>query len=289
MDSKKSFTLIELLVVIAIIGILSSLVIARFSDWGDNARIANTLQWSAGVHRTLGANLVGHWPLDQDFSDISGYNNIATCTSCPILTNGPGGHVGGFEYDGISNILDLDHDISLPFNFNSDDSFTMMIWVKVLNYPDPGGISTRASGVFLKGQTVSGAYGIQTSCSNVVEGVFTEIEFRGGVRKDVNNDVRCPVDLDEWYHLSFVHKKDGENQRLELYKNGILCHGHSFSNVADISNVLPLTIGGNRIIGGNASYLNAILSDARIYNVDLVAEEVSRIYAETKDSYLVYE
>ena len=70
---KKSFTLIELLVVIAIIGILSSLVIGRFNNLQERARIANTLQWSAGVHRTLGANLVGHWPLNGDLNDISGY------------------------------------------------------------------------------------------------------------------------------------------------------------------------------------------------------------------------
>jgi prepilin-type N-terminal cleavage/methylation domain-containing protein len=69
--SKKSFTLIELLIVIAIIGILSSLVIARFSNVRDNARIANTLQWSAGIHRTLGANLVGYWPLNGDLNDLS--------------------------------------------------------------------------------------------------------------------------------------------------------------------------------------------------------------------------
>ncbi len=45
--NKKSFTLIELLVVIAIIGILSSLIIARFSNVRESARIANTLQWSS--------------------------------------------------------------------------------------------------------------------------------------------------------------------------------------------------------------------------------------------------
>jgi prepilin-type N-terminal cleavage/methylation domain-containing protein len=80
--NKKSFTLIELLVVIAIIGILSSLVIARFSNISESARIANTLQWAAGTHRTLGANLIGHWPLNEGSgtiaNDISGYGNNMT-------------------------------------------------------------------------------------------------------------------------------------------------------------------------------------------------------------------
>jgi prepilin-type N-terminal cleavage/methylation domain-containing protein len=132
--NKKSFTLIELLVVIAIIGILSSLVIGRFSDWGENARISNTLQWSAGTHRVLGAHLVGHWPLNEGSEmvakDVSGYDNHGTMHNFQESdwdndgVPGTGDKALGFDYND-QKYVEVDYDPVL----NIDGDATTMAWI----------------------------------------------------------------------------------------------------------------------------------------------------------------
>lgn len=60
MKSREGFTLIELILVIVIIGILSTLVIPKFSDLIDNSKIASELSTASSVQSAIDATH-GEW------------------------------------------------------------------------------------------------------------------------------------------------------------------------------------------------------------------------------------
>jgi prepilin-type N-terminal cleavage/methylation domain-containing protein len=267
--NKKSFTLIELLVVIAIVGILSSLVIARFSNVRDNARIANTLQWAAGQHRLLGANLVGHWPLNGDANDISGYGNHGTVTGSPDWVTGVSGTENQAPYfDDTSKYIEIDHNDRI--SFNKDDEFTISVWVKIDSYSE-------SYGIIHKG-ILSNSYGISL--------------YGGGIRigfRDSESNYRAltrSVKYSEWSHILMTSKEPSTN----VYIDGVFSGSVDYPTPEEFSDTSSYGIGhSSRFLQGIIGNLEATISDVRIYDIALTAEEVSRIYAETKDNYLVYE
>jgi prepilin-type N-terminal cleavage/methylation domain-containing protein len=255
---KKSFTLIELLVVIAIIGILSFLVIARFSNLSENARIANTLQWTAGQHRLMGANLVGHWPLNGDLNDISGYGNHGTWGGDGTL-----GYTTGVPGSGMqsANLLggSTREAIELQNVILLDNQFTVSYWFKIRR--DSHWRAINNSITFLDA---------------IWHRNSAQIEFRDPTRIIT---ISKTFEVDKWHH--FVATKDGSNI-IKIYNSGELV-GQSTAWTGD----LKIDRLGGR--SGNTSWsaYDGLISDIRVYNTALTAEEVSRIYAETKDKYLV--
>ncbi len=283
--NKESFTLIELLVVIAIIGILSSLVIARFSNWNDEARIANALQWSAGVHRTLGANLVGHWPLNGNLDDISGYNNHGQWkeTSDPVPSNR--------WIEGVVNTNSL----SLIFNeegdyfsvSNPDNSllnttlYTVSFWYRAENL-DSIFLSSNDKRFFshlVRNDVVLSSYwnGYDMRIWDTGQAGFhvwgdnTVISAQGGT--GLRNG--------KWHHLVGTF----DNESVKLYINGRLIQTSFYNDTMNLENSRPIFLATY-----NYQQLHdAVAADLKIYHTVLTAEEVSRIYAESKDKYLAYE
>jgi prepilin-type N-terminal cleavage/methylation domain-containing protein len=273
--NKKSFTLIELLVVIAIIGILSSLVIARFSNVSDNARIANTLQWSAGVHRLLGANLVGHWPLDEGsdviFNDISGYGNHGTCNLgsgyCPSWTENdgiPGTGNPGLEFDGVDDYIDI--------NSIGDDlvSMTFSVWIKSNN------LSSHLSSVAITYFSQDTQARIILS-PNASPGV--RIRWRTPDGAYLYYLLASSVSSEVWNHFSMIY--NAEDNTLISYLNGD--KEYEYNSVDGYSTFNVFQIGKASAFDN----MDGFIADVRIYDTALTAEEVNRIYAESRDRYLV--
>jgi prepilin-type N-terminal cleavage/methylation domain-containing protein len=268
--NKKSFTLIELLVVIAIIGILSSLVIARFSNVSESARIANTLQWVAGQHRLIGANLVGHWPLDGDVNDISGYDNHGTMYN----------FIGDYWLSGVSSInnmvlefnsndssyVDMGNNSSLDIN----DSITISVWVKPTE-------TNMVASILEKGDTFNPpAEGYLLLIIN------NSIYWRIGDGND-NSRLNPEFTSTGWTHI--VGTFDGDRMRIYFDNSKIADNNVPITSIA--SSTATLKIGKRSVT--NSQFFDGYISDVRIYDTALTAEEVSRIYVETKDKYLVYE
>ncbi len=281
--NKKSFTLIELLVVIAIIGILSSLVIARFSDWNDNARIANTLQWSAGVHRTLGANLVGHWPLNGDANDISGYGNHGTnidgVWKCDTEDT-PNGDGCSIELDQTGNRITLSNDYSsLVMGWNS---FTIISWIKT-DFAEYAGNHSQGH-IFQrwKGDTPSRGYYFGVMNNNL------RFFLRDDSDQAISVDSNLPANDGKWNLVTAVY--DRNNNEARIYINGKI---DKIQDTIIISDSFTYTYSGTyTVIGAHVSNycnFNGLINNVMIYNTALTAEEVGRIYAETRDKYLTYE
>jgi prepilin-type N-terminal cleavage/methylation domain-containing protein len=253
-NRRKSFTLIELLVVIAIIGIFSSLVIARFSNVRDNAKIANTLQWAGGVHRSLGANLIGHWPLNGDVKDISGYENNGEIIGDPVWVDSvPGTDGMALEFDGEDDYADT----NTIYDFEDDNSFTIVVWSRSLD-----------TGRYLCGYRY-----------HLARGTFTT---RGTDGFSVSTGI---ID-NNWHHIVIVYDGSTSTKYLKSFADGDNKYNNSQTG-SPLSSYYAQTfiIGATRHSGYIFSH--SIISDVRIYDTALTAEEVSRIYVETKDKYLV--
>jgi prepilin-type N-terminal cleavage/methylation domain-containing protein len=278
--NKKSFTLIELLIVIAIIGILSSLVIARFSNVRENARIANTLQWAAGQHRLIGANLVGHWSFDEGESntahDISGYNNHGTLSGVeiPEWTDGlVGGNGYALDFNGINSYVDIADSDSLDSTVNN---LTISAWIKF----------DTIKWNFIVNKGVDGDSAANNPCYWLrFTNIDSKIEFKA--KSGLTTNTEYPAG--KWYNVVGVYEgvADGSS-KMFIYVDGSLVTSRTNASYPLETSSLPLRIGIKSNLE-TGSILDGILDDVRIYNAALTAEEVSRIYAETKDKYLVYE
>jgi prepilin-type N-terminal cleavage/methylation domain-containing protein len=281
--NKKSFTLIELLVVIAIIGILSSLVIVRFSNVRENTRIANTLQWVAGQHRLMGVNLLGHWPLNGDLNDVSGYNNHGEwkdgsepVPSVKWVSGVTGTGNEALEFDGVDNYVDIGNiDI-----LGGSSYATWSAWVKPIG---PGESTWQSIITTWNDPTNTWVFDLR------YQGMAIHLKTDAGSRSyycyDGQNGCSNFITYGKWAHVTATFNSG----TLTIYANGVEQNSFSpFGNtIAYKGENEKLLLGGDR--NGNVANFNGSINDVRIYNTALTAEEVSRIYAETKDKYLVYE
>jgi prepilin-type N-terminal cleavage/methylation domain-containing protein len=287
--NKKSFTLIELLVVIAIIGILSSLVIARFSDVRDNARISNALQWSSGTHRLLGSNLLAHWKIDKcsgiEITDLSGYGNHGSIEGAVVFDNNtPSGGGCSLYFDASS----VNNYMATNFNWNHLQNMTVSVWFKLKDWNSRGVMGS----YYHTGTENRGRMFYRNSLGNdnssIMRWLFVYRNNNDGystLTRIYNN-----ISLDRWHQAVFSLRNDGSyNFYLDgsFYGTGTASNFFSWSSIEkDSLNDNDLFIGKGR---SNGWVMNGNIDDIRIYGEALTAEEVSRIYAETKDKYLVYE
>jgi prepilin-type N-terminal cleavage/methylation domain-containing protein len=270
--NKKSFTLIELLIVIAIIGILSSLVISRFSNVRENARISNTLQWSSGIHRLMGSNIIGYWDLNDGTGsttarDLSGYGNHGTLFGTPEWTQGGVSGVGySLSFDGSDDYINIDN----KFNFRNDDEFTISIWV----YPRLDDVSSEIIG---KKRGNPNAWVIWYYA--IGDRMIFEINGDNQKRQQANI---FNFQYNKWNFITATYSKGYS----VIYLNGEFEQEFDYDDVGHFNNNYDLEIGRS---SGGGSEFDGLIDNACIYDTALTAEEVSQIYAETKDKYLVYE
>jgi prepilin-type N-terminal cleavage/methylation domain-containing protein len=279
--NKKSFTLIELLVVIAIIGILSSLVIARFNNTRENERIANTLQWAAGQHRMLGANLVGHWPLSGNLSDISGYGKHGTWGGggSPSYTSGPGGDMKALvvtqNSDGVLVPILIDNT-----NFGSSNAqYTFSTWLYLSGHKGAGQS-------VIMGAAYYGGFGLFIASDG---STYTNANTYLRITSNQYQTNNFSLELNKWYNL--VSILDRPNSKISFYANGVLISQINIGAGSFSHDTRDFKINGINQPGGGGPWINiaGLFSDARVYDTALTAEEIGRIYAETRDKYLVYE
>jgi hypothetical protein len=215
----------------------------------------------------LGANLVGHWPLNGDANDISGHGNDGIAYNNPVVADGiPGTGNQSFRFDGSTQRIEVPHNNQLDI---TGQNITISVWVKVeeKDYPDLyNSIVTKTTGSWSDG------YGLFfREAVGTFQFIIAGTRLNPGVNTEYN----------KWFHIVGTQGFFGR----KIYVNGEM--KNSSASIEEI----PSNFGtvGMMSTSGEQRQVKGFLSDVRIYDIALTAEEISRIYAETKDNYLVYE
>ncbi len=272
---KKGFTLIELLVVVAVLALLASIVFSNLGGARERARISNALQFQSNTHSLLGSDLVGWWNFndpDDRYKDLSGYGNIASCSPCPIITEGVPGSMGeAVDFDG----ADWN---SLRYNtggFSPEDDFTFSIWV---NFREIG-----IGGLMIAGHT-HGSYGFERATSE---------RIRFGSRAMDSSSIRgiyYTPETERWHLLTGVHNGSIGEMRLhvdgENIGNASIEYDMGGYKTESIETSTSYRLGGS---GSSSTPLNGIIDDVRIYSRALTSQKIKALYVQTKDKYLANE
>ncbi len=265
---NKSFTLIELLVVIAIIGLLVIIIAIPINRARQVASIARTLQYEASLHRYLGSDIVGWWKFDGDLTDISGYNNHGSCTSCPDVVDGVSGKEGNaLNFDGSSDYVTMGNVLNLM------GDRTISFWVKSTNlFPSDSHaafVSKWRGGernfIFWAHSTNNSIRWGDTSSSRLVW-----------------NHGALLITDGKWHHLVATRREETG----KIFLNGVeKASGGGFSDTTEPPT--DFIIGAYNL--GNSGRLGGSISDLRIYSRALTSEEIQTIYTETKNKYITEE
>ncbi|RLG81397.1 MAG: hypothetical protein DRO40_09710, partial [Thermoprotei archaeon] len=222
--------------------------------------------------------LVGYWSFDEgtgttayDSSDEGNDGSLGggTASKMPKWTAGhsvSGGHrvsggAGALQFDGENDYVDCGSDESL----NITDAITIEAWVYTRGH-------SAYMGILNKWDWTGGghrSYGLIITSANV---------FRMSLSSDGTDDTRVICEssaisatTDQWYHV--VGSYGGTD--IVLYVNAILVDSDQFTGPIHSSPNSAL-IGAYDL--GNTAYFDGIISEVRIYNRALSAEEIRYHY-----------
>lgn len=209
--------------------------------------------------------LLGHWPLDGNPNDISGYGNNGTMYNDPNFVTGIAGQALLFNRLNQQRV-----EIPNEAHFDIYDEFTASFWVNGNNLNQLAWAT-----MFGKGGN-NGGWNINK---------FDELDFPSA-HMDPNPDLGnndtpswvawgCSILDEEWHLITFVF--DGTTE--SLYIDGEV---KQFGPAAEaFPNDIPVIIGATRT--GSAgqdvvAYFNGLIDDVRIYNYALSPSEIGQLY-----------
>ncbi len=280
---NKAFTLIELLVVIAIIGVLASIVLINLSSAQEKAKIAKTLQWIGTAHRSMGDGIVSSWIFNEGSGNTtkdSAGNNNGTLFGNPEWKDDSLNNNYSLYFKPSGDYVRVENSHSL----NITEELTVGAWVK-FNHLDYSGGTGGLLSIGIKGHpdSISPHYGWwfrYDNRSNRKSFAYTCFGnsnggYAGGGNNFSGNNYNYTFSVGEWNHLLFtVNQNEGR-----LFINGNqIGPTKNMSNIrlSDVSR--PLTIGNS---------FNGLIDNLHIYKKSLTAQDVLKLYSETKNKYLV--
>ena len=263
-SKNKSFTLIELLVVISVIGLLTSIVLVRFKEISQKARIAKSLEISQTIHHSLGSEAVGVWDFDNcTAQDSSGYGNNGTISGAacspdtPYSAVGQGGGKNSLGFDGVGDYVGVGN--GTIFDFSTND-FTISVWAKAI-------VGITGRGIINKGGWGSVGYAIQEAYSPANRYYFVVRDSAG------YKAVALPLyQTWDWTHIVCIKTTN----HLEVWINGAMVNQYN-GVIGSLSNpTRNLEIGRSF----NPYYFNGFIDDVRIYSQALSQSQIQQHYVE---------
>ena len=211
--------------------------------------------------------LLGHWPLDGNFSDISGN---ARHTS---LSNANGSHtrfvkgkiLKGLDLDGTDDYLSVGHDSGIDL----ERTVSFSVWVQLDT------IGTGYTPLIYKGGGVGGGtrtYSLWIQNSNkYFHG--TSADSSSQEQADSANNA---ISINEWFHTVLL--VDRTNGFIRVYKNNALVANNTTRSTDSVTSQNSLLFGSTQESSSEYKKIDGQIDDIRLYNRVLTTTEIALLY-----------
>jgi len=248
--------------------VLSTDEISRLYDLGSGTKVNKTIE----KNTALNENLVGHWTFDgpdliSNVADSSSSGNTGYLVQDQGTTTTAGKIGQGIHLDGVSDYVSIDDSASLSFGNGSTDSpFSVSAWVHI----DDSLTTQRFVG---KADATNDGEWLFTTTGADVFGFFM---FDQSATAFIGRTYSSSLPTGEWIHLTGTYDGSKTASGVNLYLNGSdVDDADSTSGTYD---AMESTSKEVKIGRYGATYLDGKIDDVRIYNKELTATEVQRIY-----------
>jgi len=226
---------------------------------------------------SLNKGLIGHWELDSEsynsatdrVADKTPYSNHGVNYGATLTTDQMGQSNRAMSFDGSADYINILDDASLSFGDDSSDSpFSISAWVYLTGLDD---ISKRI--VAKDDEWIFGTCGVGTLSFTIYDLVVS-----GANAYTFSDDTyENLIGFNNWAHVVATYNASGDATGLTLYVNGENIaqtrNTQAYTAMHDLSN--PVTIGR---FNYDYNYWNGSISDVRIYNRALNADDVDTLY-----------
>lgn len=196
--------------------------------------------------------LIGHWPLNGNTDDYSGFGNDATGYNLTYNTAGKIGQAGSFN--GSSTYVRMDE--AVPLMAGGD--FSLAIWIK--------GPAQDHKGV-MPINTASGDNRVLFLIRSAGMGIYDGTNWYIGT---------IDVDNDQWHHVCLTYNHASKNAK--IYTDGVLDISVTTGNQITVASNDRLSLGQEWDgVSAPSDYFTGLMNDARAYNHELSLYEVKEL------------
>ena len=225
--------------------------------------------WCANVHgQDLANGLLGHWPMDGNFSDISGNARHATLSNVNGSTPGftTGKIFKAVDFDGTDDYLSVPHDSGIDLR----RTISFSSWLKLDNIP------TNTWSPFLYKGGSSSSLRTYTlwlnNTSRYFHGTSTDSQSQQNA-DSVNNSFA----VNEWMNLVLL--VDRNHGFIRVYKNNSEVAVVTDVRTTDtVSNSNPLLFGSSQETNSGYVHIDGQFDDLRLYNRILSTTEIAFLF-----------
>lgn len=224
------------------------------------------------VSRATGVKLsgpcpIGHWSLENDLNDSGLYGVNGTAVGAPTLTANQRGEANAAYTISSGNYINLTNDVwETPFSADHPNAFSVSAWIRPSGYA-----SGEAMPVVAQAYSTSMYVGLKSD---------GRLQLRMD-DSDKNASASTAIPLNEWHHV-IVTYQTANSREVVYYLDGEYdgTHVNSDGTTSPDDN---LYIGRqNRSGAGSDMEFKGAISDVRIFNKVLSADEARYLYEVTK-------
>ena len=250
---------------------------------------------------TLSSGLVAYYPFNGNANDESKNANNGMVNGAKLSADRNGNRNSAYSFDGIDDFIEIKNSPELNF----DDKMSVSFWIKPENSfwnirhnqagiickmkeQDQGGVHYQ-NGYLFGHDHHHGRTGFMTFTSRFR--AKKERASRDGHHALNNGYIKetisskSKLEVNRWVHWAFTYSAES----IKYYKNGELDSKYETGTISDLSTISPLYIGVSnywrnwyRAPENYPIFYSGSIDDIRIYDEDLSADEVLKIYESEK-------